>query len=118
MVPGNVWQDGVVWVRRHGRRHPAGGVVHRGRGRAEQQAWASREPWSNFVEAVEIDFVIQYKPVGMAGLVSQYAAITKHPELFENVSCLRRTTKRSEDGYNWFGHHPEKVLTFLDKYMK
>ncbi|MCA9113331.1 MAG: alpha/beta hydrolase, partial [Planctomycetaceae bacterium] len=104
------------------------------------------EPWSNFIEAVEIDFVIQYKHLTDAGYnvltydfrnhgqssaanggvcgvgqwewrdcvgvkkfvdahprlgkmkvalfsqclggVSQYAAITKHPELFENVTCL------------------------------
>lgn len=23
-----------------------------------------------------------------------------------------------EDGYNWFGRYPKKVLPFLDKYMK
>jgi hypothetical protein len=224
------------------------------------------EPWSDFVEAVEIDFVIQYKHLTDAGYnvltydfrnfgqsgaanggvcgvgqwewrdcvgvkryvdadprlskmdialysqclggVSQYAAITKHPELFENVKCLASplvpnmasvfrklsaaqgieqyqelidlellklggfpaadmsgklwapnvslpilmwqvhddaiienpddaqstfdalastekelhwiegTTKRFEDGYNWFGRHPDKVLAFFDKYMK
>lgn len=141
------------------------------------------------------------------GGVSQYAAITKHPELFENVSCMcsplvpnmasvfgklsgkqgigqyqelvdleimklggfpaadmsgklwapnvklpllmwqvlddavinnptdaqstfdalgsndkelhwiEGTTKRFEDGYNWFGRYPDKVLTFLGKHM-
>ena len=141
------------------------------------------------------------------GGISQYAAITKHPELFENVKCLvsplvpnmasvfeklsgglgisqyqelidleilklggfaaadmsgrlwapnvklpvlmwqlrddavinnpsdaegtfaalgstdkelywiENTTKRFEDGYNWFGRTPQKVLSFLAKYM-
>ena len=104
------------------------------------------EPWSDFIESVEIDFVIQYKHLTEAGYnvltydfrnhgqsgaanggicgvgqwewrdcagvkkfvdahprlsqmkvalysqclggVSQYAAITKHPELFENVLCM------------------------------
>jgi len=104
------------------------------------------EPWSNFVEAVEIDFVIQYKRLTDAGYnvltydfrnhgnsgaanggvcgvgqwewrdcvgvktyvdahprlgkmkvalysqclggVSQYAAISKRPDLFENVACM------------------------------
>jgi pimeloyl-ACP methyl ester carboxylesterase len=104
------------------------------------------EPWSNFIEPVEIDFVVQYMHLadasynvltydfrnhgqsgaangGICGVgqwewrdcvgvkkfvdahprlskmkvalysqclggVSQYAAITKHPELFENVLCM------------------------------
>jgi len=31
---------------------------------------------------------------------------------------IEGTTRRFKDGYNWFGRHPEKVLAFLDKYMK
>lgn len=31
---------------------------------------------------------------------------------------IEGTPHRFKDGYNWFGRHPEKVLTFLDKYMK
>lgn len=223
------------------------------------------EPWSNFIEPVEIDFVIQYKHLtdagynvltydfrnhgqsaaangGICGIgqwewrdcvgvkkfvdahprlgsmdvalfsqclggVSQYAAIAKHPALFENVKCLlsplvpnmtsvftklgkaqgieqyqelidleilklggfpaadmsgrlwaphvtlpvlmwqvrddavienpqdaqstfdalassdkqliwiEGTTARFNDGYNWFGRHPEKVLSYLARYM-
>lgn len=30
---------------------------------------------------------------------------------------IEGTTKRFEDGYNWFGRHPEKVLLYLAKYM-
>lgn len=223
------------------------------------------EPWSNFIEPVEIDFVIQYKHLtdagynvltydfrnhgqssaangGVCGIgqwewrdcvgvkkfvdthpelsqmdvalfsqclggISQYAAITKYPKLFENVKCLisplvpnmssvfrklseaqgiseyqelidlemlklggftaadmsgklwapnvklpifmwqlrddavidnphdalstfdalgssdkelywiEGTTKRFEDGYNWFGRYPEKVLNYLSNYM-
>jgi hypothetical protein len=31
---------------------------------------------------------------------------------------IEGTTKRFEDGYNWFGRYPDKVLAFLDKHMK
>ena len=31
---------------------------------------------------------------------------------------IEGTTKRFKDGYNWFGRQPERVLAFLDKYMK
>lgn len=223
------------------------------------------EPWSDFIEPVEIDFVLQYKHLTDAGYnvltydfrnfgqssaanggvcgvgqwewqdcvgvkafvdahprfgkmsvalysqclggVSQYAAITKRPDLFENVKCLlsplvpnmssvfeklsgkagigqyqelidwqlvklggfpaadmsgalwapnvklpilmwqlrddaviqnpqdaqrtfdalgskekelywiEGTTKRFEDGYNWFGRYPDRALSFLAKYM-
>lgn len=30
---------------------------------------------------------------------------------------IENTTKRFRDGYNHFGRHPEKVLSFFDKYM-
>jgi len=30
---------------------------------------------------------------------------------------IEGTTKRFEDGYNWFGRHPERVLSYLAKYM-
>ncbi|MCW5576158.1 MAG: alpha/beta hydrolase, partial [Burkholderiales bacterium] len=30
---------------------------------------------------------------------------------------IEGTTRRFKDGYNWFGRHPEKVLSFLAKYM-
>lgn len=31
---------------------------------------------------------------------------------------IKDTTRRFKDGYNWFGRTPDKVLSFLDKYMK
>ncbi|MEM1172175.1 MAG: alpha/beta hydrolase [Cyanobacteria bacterium P01_H01_bin.35] len=31
---------------------------------------------------------------------------------------IENTTKRFKDGYNYFGRHPEKILSFIDKYMK
>lgn len=31
---------------------------------------------------------------------------------------IEGTTRRFKDGYNWFGRYPEKVLSFLDQYMK
>jgi hypothetical protein len=31
---------------------------------------------------------------------------------------IEGTTKRFKDGYNYFGRHPEKALTFFDKHMK
>jgi hypothetical protein len=36
----------------------------------------------------------------------------------KELHWIEGTTKRFEDGYNWFGRYPEKVLSFLDKYMK
>jgi len=31
---------------------------------------------------------------------------------------IEGTTRRFKDGYSWFGRHPEKVLGFLEKYMR
>jgi pimeloyl-ACP methyl ester carboxylesterase len=31
---------------------------------------------------------------------------------------IEETTRRFKDGYNWFGRNPEKVLAFLEQYMK
>lgn len=31
---------------------------------------------------------------------------------------IKNTKKRFRDGYNFFGRHPEKVVTFLDQHMK
>jgi hypothetical protein len=31
---------------------------------------------------------------------------------------IEGTTRRFEDGYNWFGRHPDKVLAFLDEQTK
>ena len=31
---------------------------------------------------------------------------------------IENTTKRFKDGYNYFGRYPEKILPFIDKYMK
>lgn len=31
---------------------------------------------------------------------------------------IEGTTRRFKDGYNWFGRHPEKVLSFLARHMK
>lgn len=31
---------------------------------------------------------------------------------------IEDTPRRFKDGYNYFGWHPEKVLAFLDRYMK
>jgi hypothetical protein len=39
---------------------------------------------------------------------------TKEKELIG----IEDTTHRFRDGYNYFGRYPEKVLGFLDKYMK
>lgn len=39
---------------------------------------------------------------------------SKEKELF----WVEHTTKRFKDGYNYFGRHPEKIIAFLDKYMK
>jgi hypothetical protein len=33
------------------------------------------------------------------------------------LEAIEGTTKRFKDGYNWFGKYPEKVLSFLGKYM-
>lgn len=30
---------------------------------------------------------------------------------------IEGTTRRFEDGYNWFGRHPGKVLSYLARYM-
>lgn len=39
---------------------------------------------------------------------------SREKELF----WIEGTTRRFKDGYNWFGRHPEKVLSFLGKHMK
>jgi len=36
----------------------------------------------------------------------------------KELHWIEGTTKRLQDGYNWFGRHPEKVLAFLGKHMK
>ncbi|MDG3583275.1 alpha/beta hydrolase family protein [Galbibacter pacificus] len=36
----------------------------------------------------------------------------------KEIHWIENTDKRFKDGYNYFGRHPEKVLAFLDKYMK
>lgn len=76
------------------------------------------------------------------GVNSQYHAIYRRPELFENVRCMvspmvvsmaaifdlvsskekelhwiENTPYRFKDGYNYFGREPEKVLAFLDAHM-
>jgi pimeloyl-ACP methyl ester carboxylesterase len=56
-------------------------------------------------------------------------AWTKNPEdaqkTFDLLSSQEKelywiegTTRRFKDGYNWFGREPQKVLSFLDQYMK
>lgn len=35
----------------------------------------------------------------------------------KELHWIEGTTKRFDDGYNWFGRHPEKVLAFLARYM-
>jgi esterase/lipase len=35
----------------------------------------------------------------------------------KELHWIEGTTKRFKDGYNWFGRQPEKVLSFLAKYM-
>jgi hypothetical protein len=39
---------------------------------------------------------------------------SKDKELF----WIENTTRRFKDGYNYFGRHPEKVISFFDKHMK
>lgn len=36
----------------------------------------------------------------------------------KEIHWIENTPFRFKDGYNYFGRHPEKVLAFLDKYMK
>ena len=31
---------------------------------------------------------------------------------------IENTKKRFKDGYNYFGRHPEKVLSFFEKHMR
>lgn len=31
---------------------------------------------------------------------------------------IENTTRRFKDGYNYFGRHPEKVITFFNKHMQ
>ena len=30
---------------------------------------------------------------------------------------IEHTTRRFKDGYNWFGRHPAKVMSFLARHM-
>jgi hypothetical protein len=39
---------------------------------------------------------------------------SKHKELF----WIENTRKRFRDGYNYFGRHPEKVFSFIEKHMQ
>jgi hypothetical protein len=39
---------------------------------------------------------------------------SKDKELF----WIEGTTRRFKDAYNYFGRHPEKIISFFDKHMK
>ena len=39
---------------------------------------------------------------------------SKDKELF----WIENTTRRFKDGYNYFGSHPEKVITFFNKHLQ
>ena len=50
-------------------------------------------------------------------------ALTREPYIVnvgskeKELIWIEGTTRRFKDGYNWFGRYPDKVLSFLAKYM-
>lgn len=69
------------------------------------------EPWSNF-DVSSAGRLLDEESRGPPKTFDLLASQDK--ELF----WIENTTRRFKDGYNYFGRHPEKVISFFDRHMK